>query len=46
MKNLDNDNNSYTQPVNNQSIDQLIDQANSHTGSQLSTSKQALFDAA
>lgn len=46
MKNLDNDNNSSTQPVDNQSIDQLIDQANSHTGSQLSTSKQALFDAA
>ncbi len=44
MNNLDNDNNSNTQPVDNINIQQLIDQANSHTGTQANINKQALFD--
>lgn len=44
MNNLDGDDNSATQPGNNQSIQTLLDQANSHTGSQSNITKQAKFD--
>lgn len=43
LSNLDNDNNPSTQPTDGTKISELIDNNNSHTGSQLDINKQAEF---